>query len=213
MGIRWDEICFETAAKLTAKKDYGRLVKMIVFQDLPRNGYGKCAESTSWPHGGGGFTMVELLIVVVIIAIAAAVAVPLASSAAGMQIKSAANMMAADLEYAKSMAISRAQNYSVVFDAGTESYRIEDQNGSVIKHPVKKGFDYVVDFRNEARLRKVEIVNADFDTTGEVKFDYLGSPYNGSNNPLNQGVVTLQAGSTTLRVNVEPVTGFISIGN
>ena len=156
------------------------------------------------------FTMVEILIVVVIIAIAAMMAIPMMSSAASMQIRSAANMIAADLEYAKSMAISRGQNFSVVFDKNTESYRIKNQDGDIIAHPVKKGFDYVVDFQNE-RLDKVDIADVDFDTTSEVKFDYLGSPYNGSNTPLNSGVISLQAGGTAMTITVEPVTGFISI--
>ncbi len=159
----------------------------------------------------GGFTLVELLIVIAIITIAALTAIPMMSSAASVQIRSAANMLSADLEYAKSMSISRGQNYSVVFDKDTESYRIEDQNGNVISHPVKKGFSYIVDFRNDGRLNKVDIVDADFDGTSEVKFDYLGSPYNGSSTPLNSGVVSLQAGGTTTTVTVEAVTGFISV--
>jgi len=159
-----------------------------------------------------GFTMVEILIVVVIIAIAAMMAIPMMSSAASMQIRSAANMIAADLEYAKSMAISRGQNFSVVFDKSTESYRIKNQDGDIIAHPVKKGFDYVVDFRNE-RLDKVDIADVDFDTTSEVKFDYLGSPYNGNDSPLNNGVISLQAGGTTVTITVEPVTGFISVAD
>jgi len=158
------------------------------------------------------FTLVEILIVIVLIGIAAMVVVPLASSAAGMQIRSAANMVAADLEYAKSMAVSRGQVFSVVFDKNTESYRIEDQNGNVIAHPVKKDQDYVVNFQNEG-LEKVDIVDVDFDSTNEVKFDYLGSPYNKNGSPLNRGRVTLQAGTTTATVTVEPVTGFISIQN
>ncbi|MHC4153441.1 MAG: GspH/FimT family pseudopilin [Planctomycetota bacterium] len=155
------------------------------------------------------FTLVEIIIVVVIIAIAAMVVIPLASSASGVQMRSAANMIAADLEYAKSLAISKGQNFSVVFSKDTETYSLNDQDGTVISHPVKKGFDYVVDFRRE--LNKVDILDADFDNTGEVKFDYLGSPYDGDGNPLNSGVVILQAGATTVTVNVEPVTGFISI--
>jgi type IV fimbrial biogenesis protein FimT len=158
-----------------------------------------------------GFTLIEILIVVVIIMIAAVVVVPLAGSAASVQIRSAANMIAADLEYAKSMAISRGQSFSVVFDDATESYRIENQDGDVISHPVKKGFAYVIDFGGDSRLDKVDIVGVDFDTTSEVKFDYLGSPYNGNNTPLNSGVVNLQAGGTAVTVSVEPVTGFISI--
>ena len=159
----------------------------------------------------GGFTVIEILIVVVIIAIAAMAVIPIMTSAASVQIRSAANMIMADLEYAKSMSISRGQRFSVVFDKTTESYSIEDQGGTVIPHPVKKGFDYVIDFRNDGRLNKVDIVDVDFDTTSEVKFDYLGSPYNGSGTPLNNGVISLQAGGTTTTVTVEPVTGFVSI--
>jgi prepilin-type N-terminal cleavage/methylation domain-containing protein len=162
---------------------------------------------------GGGFTIIEIVIVVVVIAIAAMIVVPMMSSATSMQARSAVNMIAADLEYAKSMAISRGQDFSVVFDGATESYRIEDQNGNVVPHPVRKGFDYAMDFRNDRRLNKVDIVSVDFDGTNQVKFDYLGSPYNGNDNPLNSGVISLQAGGVTKTVSVEPVTGYISIGN
>ena len=152
----------------------------------------------------GGFTMVEIIIVVVIIAIAAMAAVPMMSSAASFQIRSAANMIAADMEYAKSMAISRGENFSVVFDEITDSYQIEDQVGAVIQHPVKKGFNYVVDFQNDSRLSKVDITNANFKAAKSVTFECLGSPIDG-------GTVTLQADGTTKTITVEPVTGFISI--
>jgi len=162
---------------------------------------------------GMGFTAIELLIVVVIIAIAAMMAIPMMTSAASIQIRSATNMIAADLEYAKSMAISKGQSFSVVFDQTTESYSIRNNAGEVISHPVKKGFDYVVDFRRDNRLSKVDIADVDFDTTSEIKFDYLGSPYNGADNPLNRGVISLQAGGKSATITVEPVTGFISIAN
>ncbi|MHC4640764.1 MAG: pilus assembly FimT family protein [Planctomycetota bacterium] len=158
-----------------------------------------------------GFTLIEIVIVVIIIAIAAMTAIPLFTSADSFQIRSAANMIAADLEYAKTISISRGQSFSVVFDKTTESYRIEDQGGTVIAHPVKKGFDYVIDFRNDGRLSNVDIFDVDFDTTSEIKFDYLGSPYNGADNPMNSGVVSLRAGQMTATINIEPVTGFISI--
>ncbi len=162
---------------------------------------------------GSGFTLLEVLIVVVIIAIAAMTVVPMMSSAASVQIRSAANMIAADMEYTKSMAISRGQRYSIVFDKNTESYSVQDQAGAVIAHPVKKGFNYIIDFRNDSRLNKVDIADVDFDGTNEIKFDYLGSPYNGNDNPLNSGIINLQAGSTAATITVEPVTGFISITN
>jgi len=161
-----------------------------------------------------GFTVVEIIIVVVIIAIAAMMAIPMMSSADSMQIRSAANMIAADLEYAKSMAISRQKLYSVVFDESAERYQIEDPNG-VIEHPVKKGFQYVVDFSGDNRLNKVDIDNVAFepDFSNTITFDYLGSPYSGSGitSPLNRGEISLRAGDFTMTVGVEPVTGFISV--
>ena len=164
---------------------------------------------------GSGFTVVEILIVVVIIAIAAMVAIPMMTSAAGFQIRSAANMIAADLEYAKTIAITRGQSFSVVFDKAAESYRIEDESSAVIAHPVKKGFNYIIDFQNDSRLNKVDIENVDFDpgSGSTITFDYLGSPYSGSgiSNPLNSGVISLRAGQMTATINIEPVTGFISI--
>ena len=164
---------------------------------------------TSWR----GFTLVEVIIVVVILSIAAMMAIPMMSSAGSVQIRSAADAIAADLEYAKSMAISRQRMYSVVFDTSSESYQIQDDTGTVIKHPVKRGFDYIIDFKNDNRMKKVDIFSVNFDSTAAIKFDYLGSPYNGSGSPLNSGNITLQADGSAITVTVEPVTGFISISN
>ena len=159
-----------------------------------------------------GFTLAEILLIVVILAIAAMIAVPFASSGTSTQLKSAATIISSDLEYAKSMAISRGKQYSVVFNTGAESYQIEDANG-VISHPVRKGSTYTVNFAADSRLSRVDISSVDFDTTPTVSFDYLGSPFNGSSNPLNSGVITLNAGGSTMTVNVEPVTGYITISN
>ena len=161
----------------------------------------------SAPCGNFGFTLVEIIIVVVILSIAAMTAIPMMSSASSVQIRSAANLIAADLEYAKSMAISRGQNYSVVFNTSANSYRIEDQNNNVIQHPVKKGFDYVMNFSNDRRVGKVDITNVNFDGNPSVEFDCLGSPV-GLN---NTGVITIDADGNTATITVEPVTGYISI--
>lgn len=160
-----------------------------------------------------GFTLIELMIVIVIVGIAAAIAVPMMSSAASFQVRAAANMVAADLEYAKSLAISRGRPYSVVFNVGNESYQIVDQNGAAIVNPITKDPSYVVDFRSDGRLDRVDIATASFDGTNAVKFNYLGSPFNGSDADLNSGSVTLRAADATKTITVEPVTGYISVSN
>ncbi len=161
------------------------------------------------------FTLVELIVVMVILAIAAMLAVPMISSAADVQVRSAANMIAADLDYAKSMAISRQQYYSVVFDSANESYEVHNSGGTVIDHPIKAGSNFKVDLRSDSRLSRVDIFNADFDPESQpaVSFDYLGSPYSGTGtaNPLNSGQITLQAGSFSMTVTVEPMTGYVTI--
>ena len=170
-----------------------------------------------------GFTLIELLIVMAILAIAAAMAVPMVSSAGSMQLRAAVTMVAADLEYAKSLSISRGQNYSVVFDTTNKQYRIVviDQlgNESPVSNPTTQSLSYVVSLPDNSRLSQVSIVSANFDGSPVVSFDYLGSPYSYNRSThtstalLNGGVLTLQAGGSTRTVNVEAVTGYISIPN
>jgi len=163
--------------------------------------------------GDGGFTLIELLVVIVILGFAAAIAVPMMSSATSFQIRAGANKVAADLEYAKSTAISQGQNHSVVFDTASESYEIQDSTGTVIEDPARPSQNYAVDFANDSRLGSVDIYTALFDGTATVTFDYLGSPFNGTGAALNSGTITLQAGSYDRTITVEPVTGFISISD
>jgi hypothetical protein len=124
-------------------------------------------------------------------------------------------MIAADLDYAKSMAISRQQNHSVVFYPANESYEVHDAGG-VIKHPIRASSDFVVGLQADSRLSRVDIVSADFlpGSQTSVTFDYLGSPYSGTGtaNPLNnREQIELQAGSFGMIITVEPMTGYVTI--
>ncbi len=158
-----------------------------------------------------GFTIIELMIVVVILGIAAAIAVPMVSSASSMQLRSAVNMVAADLEYAKSLSISTGRNYRVAFSTTQNEYEILDPDGASVQHPVTKKERYLVSFGEDARLDQVTIQNAVFGGGSEVRFDYLGTPYSSASALNSNGVVTLEAGGATRTVTVKAVTGFISV--
>jgi prepilin-type N-terminal cleavage/methylation domain-containing protein len=187
---------------------YERVVKMPVLRDyfwVICHGRGRKGRY-GFPSSGGGFTLLEIIITMVILCIAGAMIIPMMSSASSTQIRSASNIVAADLEYAKSMAITRGQDFSVVFDAATESYQIQDEDGVIIPHPVKKGFDYEVNFSNDSRLNKVGVDNVNFNSTSTVTFDYLGTPDSG-------GDITLEADGVIVTITVEPVTGFVTISD
>jgi prepilin-type N-terminal cleavage/methylation domain-containing protein len=164
----------------------------------------------------GGFTLIELLVVIVIVGIAAAIAVPLMSSAASIQIRAAGGIVAADLEYAKSMAITTGQQHRVVFnDVGNDSYEIRkvvnSSTDEAIEHPITKRPQYVVNFATDGRLNRVSITSAGFGSpsSNAVTFDSLGSPVG----LATEGEVVLQAGGITRTVTVEAVTGFISVSD
>ncbi len=171
----------------------------------------------------GGFTMIEIIIVVVIIGIAALMAVPMFSGAADMQVRAAANRLAADLDYAKGMAVTHQTGYAVVFDPANESYDIRmdhDNDGDyetddIVDNPVRPGTPYVVDFSSDSNFSRVNIATAAFNTamTQTITFDYLGSPYAGlgTGTDLNSGAITLEADAFTITIAVEPMTGYVTI--
>lgn len=160
------------------------------------------------------FTLAELILVIVILSIAALMALPFAVSGSSMQLRSAANMIAADLEYAKSMAISRGSYYKVVFYDEQEKYEIQDFNTSLpIEHPIRKD-EYVIDFARDSRLNRVDIASVNFDSQDTIVFDYLGSPFSSNGEMehlISTGEIILSSGGATIIVNVAPVTGYITI--
>jgi type II secretion system protein H len=157
------------------------------------------------------FSLVEVLIVLMIVGIVAVIVIPMHVSAATTELKTAANMIASDLEYAKSLAISTGKSYSVVFDTSAESYCIKDSAGQVITHPVHVGANFAVSFAGDGRLDKVNILSTTFGAANTIKFDSLGSPFDGTGAALNNGVIQLSAENQTLKVKIEPVTGYISV--
>ena len=162
-------------------------------------------------YSADGFTLIEVLIVVVIMAIGALLAIPMISSGSDFQLRAAANIIASDLEYAKSLAITNQDNYSVIFDSDNESYQLKDSSGNVVDDPVRASGTISVDFSTDSRFSQVDIFTALFDSTDTVTYDYLGTPYNGNSTSLSSSAIVLKAGSQTMTVTVKPVTGYVTI--
>ena len=159
------------------------------------------------------FTFIELMVVLVILGIASMLAVPMFSSAADSQLQAAAAMVAADLDYAKNLAITRQMTVTVVFDTDTESYQVQDSGAVVLSHPTKAGSSFQMNFASDNRTSRVDITAASFDGSSSITFDYLGSPYSGTTTAtaMTSGQISLSAETYSTTVTVEPVTGYVRI--
>lgn len=159
------------------------------------------------------FTLVEMTIVIFILAIAAVLALPMFSSAASTRLETAVTMIAADLEYARTLAVSNQKRYTVIFSETDNKYEIRDSDNTLIDDPMKPGSNFIVDFDAQTRLSGVSISSVVFGSSKSISFDYLGSPYSGAalTTPLAaNGVITLQASGSSATVTVCPVTGYIT---
>jgi len=149
-----------------------------------------------------GFTLVEILVVLVILAIAAAIIVANTTGTEDVRASSAAKMIAMDLEYAQSMAITHQDPVTVTFDPDAESYSLTNASGA-LTHPTSKS-EYATDFTTLDGLENVDIVSASFGGGQAVVFDELGTPDNG-------GSVTVQVGAHAYQISVSAATGKVTV--
>ncbi len=170
-------------------------------------------EQESKRHSGrvvqrSGLTLIEVVVVVVILAIGAAIVIPMTSSASSLQARAAADMVYADIEYMRSLAMTHGQVHQMVFDTVNESYQIQDQSGTPVAHPVNQGQIYEFVFPG-SRLGNVNIVSVDFNGTSILAVNHLSIPYSfgGSYAKLGAaGTIVLRAGGLTHTVRIEPET-------
>ena len=149
-----------------------------------------------------GFTLVEILVVVVLLGIAAAVVVPQIASGEDFQVRSAARMLASDLQYAQSLATTTQSSVTVSFVPAGSSYSLSNASGT-LTHPITKDA-YNVDFRSQGDFSDLEMLSADFGGNSLVSFDSMGIP-------SNPGSVVLQAGPHVFQVDIAAATGRITV--
>jgi prepilin-type N-terminal cleavage/methylation domain-containing protein len=79
-----------------------------------------------------GLTLVELLVTLAVIAILAAVIIPHMGTQIPEQIEAAAEIVAADLEYARSLAVANGSNYRLTFEPDAEQYYLQHSGSNTL---------------------------------------------------------------------------------
>lgn len=149
-----------------------------------------------------GFTLVELLVVVVIMSVVGAMIVPMLAGAGEVEALSAARMIATDIQYAQSVAITEQTPVTVDFSPSNDQYSLSNQSG-LLKHPMTNK-DYLIDFATKDGFDQLDLATANFSGASEVVFDELGAPNAG-------GSVTVLGGSQVYRLEVMSVTGTVAV--
>ena len=179
---------------------------------------GRCSVTpkSAWCGGGSsraGFTLFEVVLVMLILGVAAAAIVPaVGNNVRSPKLKTAANVLAADIEYCASECIAQPNApRSISFDTSNNTYTLLDTNaGTALKHPMDSA-DFVNDFSSgrNAQLSGVSITKiavGSSSTLSTLTFDAYGKPQ-----ITADLVITLAYNGQTMNVTVKMGTGDVSI--
>jgi prepilin-type N-terminal cleavage/methylation domain-containing protein len=157
------------------------------------------------------FTLIEILIVILILAVAALIVVPNIGSAGSTEAVSAARVLQADLDVARSMALTTQVPTSVVFSSDLKSYMVTANYAGgaytstvAVNHPVNMGQLFQVTIPSLNGMSGVRVTNVNFGGLTYVTFDSLGAP-------SSAGTITLQCGTTVMVITIDSLTGVVSV--
>jgi len=160
--------------------------------------------------GRPGFTLVEMLLVVIVLIIAAAIVLPNLGSAADAQAMSAARVLAADLEVARSHALKTQRPTTLLFRDDLGAYKVVADYGGgsyasaeAIDHPVIANRAFEVELAARNGMQAVEVQSAAFGGETYVTFNELGEP-------SSAGTIVVEAGDIRMQVDVAGLTGSVS---
>ena len=146
----------------------------------------------------GAFSLLEVVLVLAIMAIVATIAVPrYARALVRYRAETGARRLAADLEYARTLAHNSSSTQAVVFDAAADSYTLTGRTD-----PDRPGQPYTVALAGDPY--RADLVSADFGGTASVTFDAYGTPDSG-------GTVRIEVGDYAFTVTVDGQSGDITL--
>lgn len=159
-----------------------------------------------------GFTLVEMVVVLLVLMIAAAMTVPSFGQSDDARLRSAARLLAADLDYARIDSITHGEDPRlVVFDTDEHQYHIaaqSDPDTPLTNTTTRQNYLTRFGDGRAAALDRVEIEDHDLDGDNELAFGIYGQL--DQNDPAT---ITLAAGQKKLTLTVDPINGEVAIGD
>ena len=154
----------------------------------------------------GGITLIDLVVTILIIAITAATAAPRMTEAlSAYRVRTAAEHVAADLNYARRYARITSSNCTASFTLDPPSYVLSGVPAS--NH---SGADQAANLDDLGY--GISFTTADFDGEAMVMFNQYGRPIVPSTGaPLASGVITVQSGNASQNIVIDAATGKASL--
>jgi len=158
-----------------------------------------------------GFTLIELFMAVVILGIISVGSFIAIYSFRGQNLQAAAERVAADLRFARGLALSGNKWIGVAFFIEpANSYFLYETDGTTdtaLKDPTDPGKNYQINLAND--YEQVLLTSVVAGGVSKIEFSPLGVPYlDKSGSSLGSvAVITLSNGNSQTTVQVEPETG------
>lgn len=168
-----------------------------------------------------GFSLLELLIVASLMAIIAAAVIPSANPGIHEQLDSVAQLLAGDIAYARSLAVTNNSKYKITFDVSQNRYLLEHSgNNTALDNLPASPFRKSTDPADQQIVRLAELprvaapvrilavcaLGTPIQTIADLEFGPLGETTR-----ADESVIWLAAGSDSatryISIRVSPVSG------
>ena len=162
----------------------------------------RATHTCTWANGRQAVSMVDLVITILITGILSAVAAPKFSGAlCRYNAETAAQQVAADLNYARQYARQTSDSMTVSFTLDPPGYTLQG-----VPSLNKSGDDHAVNFLELGY--DVSFSTVDFDEEQEFIFNQYGRPLTADGSvSLTSGTVIIQSGNDSLTVGINSDTG------
>ena len=116
-----------------------------------------------------------------------------------------------DLQYAKSLAMSRGGRFGIFFEPAFERYTVfQTSIATPVLDPANRAQNLVVNYSTDIHFSGLNLVSATFGGSATLLFDAQGTPRSGNGNALTTtGTIVISNSAGTASITVSPEVGRI----